>query len=163
MTVSTDLVATWRRPRAVLRQHLARGKSEAFAFTLLFVFLILAFVGQWPAAAREAFLADEPSAAPRILARAFAVLATIPLWYGLAALSRLVAKAMGGQGTWYGARIALFWALATVGPLMLLQGLVSGMIGPGSALSAVTLVVGIAFVWLWVILLHEAEKGAERG
>jgi hypothetical protein len=163
MTVSTDLVATWRRPRAVLRQHLARGRSEAFAFTLLLVFLILAFVGQWPAAAREAFLADEPSAAPRILARAFAVLATIPLWYGLAALSRLVAKAMGGQGSWYGARIALFWALATVGPLMLLQGLVSGMIGPGPALSAVTLVVGIAFIWLWATLLHEAEKGAERG
>jgi hypothetical protein len=159
MTVSTDLVATWRRPRAVLRQHLARGRSEAFAFTLLLVFLILAFVGQWPAAAREAFLADEPSAAPRILARAFAVLATIPLWYGLAALSRLVAKAMGGQGSWYGARIALFWALATVGPLMLLQGLVSGMIGPGPALSAVTLVVGIAFVWLWATLLHEAERG----
>lgn len=163
MTVSTDLVATWRRPRAVLRQHLARGRSEAFAFTLLLVFLILAFVGQWPAAAREAFLADEPSAAPRILARAFAVLATIPLWYGLAALSRLVAKAMGGQGSWYGARIALFWALATVGPLMLLQGLVSGMIGPGPALSTVTLVVGIAFIWLWATLLHEAEKGAERG
>ncbi len=159
MTVSTDLVATWRRPRAVLRQHLARGRSEAFAFTLLLVFLILAFVGQWPAAAREAFLADEPSAAPRILARAFAVLATIPLWYGLAALSRLVAKAMGGQGTWYGARIALFLALATVGPLMLLQGLVSGMIGPGPALSAVTLLVGVAFLWLWATLLHEAERG----
>lgn len=159
MTVSTDLVATWRRPRAVLRQHLARGRSEAFAFSLLLVFLILAFVGQWPAAAREAFLADEPSAAPRILARAFAVLATIPLWYGLAALSRLVAKAMGGQGTWYAARVALFWALATVGPLMLLQGLVSGMIGPGPALSAVTLLVGVGFVWLWATLLHEAERG----
>lgn len=159
MTVSTDLVATWRRPRAVLRQHLARGRSEAFAFSLLLVFLILAFVGQWPAAAREAFLGDEPSAAPRILARAFAVLATIPLWYGLAALSRLVAKAMGGQGTWYAARVALFWALATVGPLMLLQGLVSGMIGPGPALSAVTLLVGVGFVWLWATLLHEAERG----
>jgi hypothetical protein len=159
MTVSTDLVATWRRPRAILRQHLARGKSEAFAFSLLLVFLVLAFVGQWPAAAREAFLALEPSAAPRILARALAVLATIPLWYALAALSRLVARAMGGQGTWYGARIALFWALAAIGPLMLLQGLVSGMIGPGSGLSAVTVLVGVAFLWLWATLLHEAERG----
>lgn len=159
MTVSTDLVATWRRPRAILRQHLARGRSEAFAFSLLLVFLLLAFVGQWPAAAREAFLAQEPSAAPRILARALAVLATIPLWYALAALSRLVARAMGGQGTWFGARIALFWALAVVGPLMLLQGLVSGMIGPGPALSAVTVVVGVAFLWLWATLLHEAERG----
>lgn len=159
MTVSTDLVATWRRPRMVLRQHLARGQSEPFAFTLLLVFLILAFVGQWPAAARDAFVAAEPSAAPRILARALAVLATIPLWYGLAAVGHLAARAMGGQGSWYGARVALFWALATIGPLMLLQGLVSGMIGPGPALTAVTLLVGLAFLWLWTTLLHEAERG----
>lgn len=88
-----------------------------------------------------------------------AVLATIPLWYLLAALSRLVGRALGGQGTWYGARVALFWALASVGPLMLLQGLVSGMIGPGPALSAVTVLVGVAFLWLWATLLHEAEQG----
>jgi hypothetical protein len=158
MTVSTDLFATWWRPRVILRQHLARGTSEAFAFALLLVFLTLAFIGQWPTAAREAFVAGEP-AAPRILARAFAVLATIPLWYGLAALGRVVARAMGGQGTWYSARIALFWALAAIGPLMLLQGMVSGMIGPGPALSALTIAVGIAFVVLWATLLHEAERG----
>ncbi|MES2543101.1 MAG: YIP1 family protein [Pseudomonadota bacterium] len=159
MTVSTDLVATWRRPREILRRHLARGQSEPFAFTLLLVFLALAFIGQWPIAARDAFVAQEPSAAPRILARALAVLATIPLWYLLAALSRLVARSFGGQGTWYGARIALFWALACIGPLMLLQGLVAGMIGPGPALSAVTLLVGLAFLGLWATLLHEAERG----
>lgn len=159
MTVSTDLVATWRRPREILRRHLARGQSEPFAFTLLLVFLALAFIGQWPIAARDAFVAQEPSAAPRILARALAVLATIPLWYLLTALSRLVARSFGGQGTWYGARIALFWALACIGPLMLLQGLVAGMIGPGPALSAVTLLVGLAFLGLWATLLHEAERG----
>lgn len=159
MSVSTDLVATWRRPREILRQHLARGRSEPFAFSLLLVFLVLAFVGQWPAAARDAFIAQEPSAAPRILARALAVLATIPLWYGLAALGHLVGKAMGGQGTWYAARIALFWALAAIGPLMLFQGLVAGMIGPGPALTLVTVLTGAAFLWLWATLLHEAERG----
>lgn len=159
MSVSTDLVATWRRPREILRQHLARGRSEPFAFTLLLVFLVLVFVGQWPAAARDAFIANEPSAAPRILARALAVLATIPLWYGLAALGRLVGRAMGGQGTWYSARIALFWALAVCGPLMLFQGLVAGMIGPGPSLTAVSVLIGAAFLWLWATLLHEAERG----
>ncbi len=159
MTVTTDLVASWRSPRAAVRRHLARGVSEPFAFTLLLVFLILAFVGQWPAAAREAYLADEPSAAPRILGRGLAVLATIPLWYGLAAVSRVIARVMGGQGSWYAARIALFWALATVGPLMLLQGLVIGMIGPGPALWAVNFGVGLAFLWLWLTMLHEAERG----
>ena len=159
MTVTTDLVATWRAPRAALRRHLARGQSEPFVFTLLLVFLILAFVGQWPVAARDAFLAKEASAAPRILARGLAVLATIPLWYGLAALGHIVARAMGGQGSWYGARVALFWALATVSPLMLLQGLVGGMIGPGPGLGLVSAVVGVAFLWLWLTMLHEAERG----
>lgn len=159
MTVSTDLVSTWRAPRAALRRHLARGVSEAFAFALLLVFLILTFIGQWPAAAREAFLAGEPSAAPRILARAFAVLATIPLWYALAALSRLIARSFGGKGSWYRARIALFWALAAVSPLMLLQGLVAGMVGPGPGLWLVSAVVGLGFLWLWLTMLHEAERG----
>ena len=159
MTVTTDLVATWARPRVILRQHLSRGQSEPFALSLLLIFLALAFIGQWPVAAREAFLAGEPSASPRIMARAFAVLATIPLWYGLAALGHIAARAMGGQGTWHGARIALFWALACIGPLLLLQGLVSGMIGPGPALTLVTLLVGAAFLWLWATLLHEAEHG----
>ena len=158
MTVSTDLLATWRSPRAALRRHLARGQSEPFAFSLLLVFLALAFVGQWPAAAREAFLAQEASAAPRILARALAVLATIPLWYALAALGRILARALGGQASWYGARIALFWALATVGPLMLLQGLVAGMIGPGPGLLLVSAVTGLAFLWLWLTMLHEAGR-----
>ena len=113
MSVSTDMAATWRRPRVVFRQHMARGVSEPFAFTLLLVFLILTIIGQWPVAAREAHLAGEISAAPRMLARALAVLALIPFWYGLAAVSRLVARLMGGQGSWYAARLALFWALAT--------------------------------------------------
>ena len=158
MSASTELVATWTAPRAALRRHLARGVSEPFAFSLLLIFLILAFVGQWPVAARDAHFAGDASSAPRIFAKALAVLATIPLWNGLAAVSRLVARALGGQGSWYSARIALFWALATVGPLMLLQGLVAGMIGPGPALVAVSTVTGIAFLWLWLTMLHEAEK-----
>jgi hypothetical protein len=159
MTVTTDMVATWRAPRAALRRHLARGVSEPFVFNLLLVFLILTFIGQWPAAAREAFLANESSTLPRIVLRGLAVLATIPFWYALAALSRIVARALGGQGSWYAARLALFWALAVVSPLMLLQGLVAGMIGPGPGLWLVITLVGAAFLWLWLTMLHEAERG----
>ena len=159
MSIITDLVATWTRPRVILRQHLARGQSEPFALSFLLVFLVLAFVGQWPIAAREAFLAGEPSATPRIIAVAYGVLLLIPVAYLVAALSHLVARALGGQGSWYGARIALFWALAAVGPLFLLQGMVAGMIGPGPALTAVTVLVGVAFLWLWITLLREAERG----
>jgi hypothetical protein len=142
-----------------LRRHLARGVSEPFAFSLLLVFLTLAFIAQWPAAAREAFIAGETSALPRILPRAYGVLLMIPLAYALAALSRIVARMLGGRGSWYGARIALFWALATVGPLLLLQGLVAGMIGTGPGLWLVSLALAGSFLWLWLTMLHEAERG----
>ena len=47
MAVTTDILATWRAPRAAVRRHLARGVSEPFAFSLLVVFLLIAFVAQW--------------------------------------------------------------------------------------------------------------------
>ena len=159
MAVTADILTSWRHPRAGVRRHLQRGVSEPFAFSLLVAFLIIAFIGQWPVASRDAFLANEPSVAPRLLARGLAVLATIPLWYGLAALGRVIARALGGQGNWYGARIALFWALVTVSPLLLLQGLVQGMIGESPALTATYVVIGVAFLWLWGTMLTEAEKG----
>lgn len=158
MAVTSDILAGWRNPRATIRRHLARGPSEAFAFSLLLVFLLLVFIAQWPLASREAHLAGESSVAPRLLARALAILATIPLWYGLAALSRLVAHAFGGQGNWYGARLALFWALVCTAPLMLFHGLVAGFIGQRPLLTLVGLAVAAAFLWLWLTLLHETEQ-----
>jgi hypothetical protein len=34
------------------------------------------------------------------------------LFYGLGSLTHLIARALGGKGTFYSARLALFWALA---------------------------------------------------
>lgn len=160
MALVPDIVESWRAPRRVLRRHLSRPPSEAFAFTLLFVFLLIAFVGQWPAAARLAHLQPEVPLVQRLFATGLAILALIPLWYGLAALSRLVARAMGGQGDWYGARLALFWALASISPAMLLQGLTAGFLGQGAQAAALGALIGLAFLWLWISMLIEAERGA---
>ncbi|MCU0802544.1 MAG: YIP1 family protein [Rhodobacteraceae bacterium] len=158
MPLTTDLVESWRRPRKVVRRHLDRGRSEPFAFSLLAVFLILAFIAQWPVAQRAAFEDGNSPLAPRLLAIALALLATIPLWYGLAALSRVIARAFGGRGTWYGTRIALFWSLVAVTPVMLLQGMVAGMIGPSPGLTVVQVFAGLAFVVFWGLALVEVER-----
>ena len=159
MAFVSDIVASWRRPATVMRRHLNRGTSEPFAFTLLLAFLIVAFIAQWPEVARATAPTPGVPLAPHLLGRAMALLATIPLWYALAALGRIGARALQGQGTWYGARVALFWALDTVTPLVLLAGLVAGLIGPGLQLTAVGFATFAAFVMFWLLNLREAGRG----
>lgn len=160
MALVPDIVESWRHPARVVRRHLARPRSESFAFTFLFVFLLIGFVAQWPLAARESFLHPEVPLVQRLFATGLALLATIPLWYGLAALSRLIAGLMGGKGDGYGARIALFWALAVISPAMLLQGLTFGFVGQGPQATLLGALIGLAFLILWIAMLREAEKPA---
>lgn len=159
MAVTSDIMESWRRPRRVMRRHLDRPRSEAFAFSLLFTFLLVAFIAQWPVASRASFLQPEVPIFQRMLAAGMGLLATIPLWYGLAALSRLVAGALGGRGTWFSARLALFWALVAVSPLLLLQGLALAFLGYGTQTTVLGAGVALAFLALWIILMIEAERG----
>jgi hypothetical protein len=156
--VTTDIVSAWRRPRVMMRSHLARTPSEPWAFALLTTFMIVAFIAQWPGASRTSHENPAVPLEPQLLAMALGILALIPLWYLLAAISHWIAKLIGGQGDHYGARLALFWALVTVSPLMLLQGLVAGMIGPGPGLTSVTIITGVLFVCFWMLNLIEAER-----
>jgi hypothetical protein len=95
----------------------------------------------------------------RLVAAGLALLASVPVWYGVAALSRWISMVFGGKGSQYRARLALFAALVSVSPAMLLQGLVAGMIGPGPQLSLVQALVGLGFVWIWISMLRVAERG----
>jgi hypothetical protein len=159
MSLVPDIVESWRAPRRVLRRHMARPRSEAFLFTFLFTFLLIAFVAQAPYAARLAHFQPEVPMPQRLFAAFLGLIATLPLWYGLAALSRLVARALGGQGSWYGARLALFWALVTITPGMLLMGLSLGILGQGAQTNALGVLVGLAFLVFWITFLREAERG----
>lgn len=159
MSVTTDIVQSWWQPKAVIGRHLQRPKSEPFAFSLLVAFLVLAFVSLWPALSRQTVLQPEVLMVQRLVAAGLALLASIPLWYLLSAVSHWIAKALGGQGDHYTARLALFAALLAITPGMLLQGLVAGMIGPGVQRDLVAALVGLAFLWIWISMLREAERG----
>ncbi|MDB5666914.1 YIP1 family protein [Cypionkella sp.] len=159
MAVTTDIVQAWWRPKTVIARHLQRPKSEPFALSLLVAFLLLAFVSLWPALSRQAVLQPEVPMVQRLVAAGLALLASIPFWYLLAALSRWTAEIFGGQGSYYSARMALFSALLAVAPGLLLQGLVAGMIGPGRQFDLVVILVGLGFLWIWISMLVEAERG----
>jgi hypothetical protein len=87
-----------------------------------------------------------------------AIVLILPLVaYGVAALSHLAARLLGGSATWFEARMALFWALLAVSPLWLLSGLVEGFIGPGPGLDITELLTLVAFVAVWGLGLFEVE------
>lgn len=159
MSVVADIAESWRHPSRVMRRHLARGRSEPFAFSLLMVFLLVAFIAYWPAAARVAALDPGKPIEAQLLPFAMGGLAAIPMLYLLAALGAGVARALGGRGGWYGGRMALFWSLVVSSPLVLLSGLVAGLIGPGPQQTALNIVSGLCFLVFWAINLKEAGQG----
>ena len=159
MSVIADIVESWRHPGVVLRRLLGQPRSEPFAFSLLVTGLVLLFVSLTPFLAREAYYQPDQPLTQRVLAAALAMAATVPLWYLLAALGHLVARLVGGKGSYYGGRVALFWALVAGSPGLLVSGLVRGMRGTGGAADGIGLIAAAAFLILWVVMLREAERG----
>lgn len=164
MGVTADIAESYRGGlRRVVRRHLAAGAREDRALALLMLGCALVFVGQWPRLMR---LAQAPGAAPFEAMIGGALLGWLflaPLaLYALAALSHLLARAIGGRGSFYGARVALFWALLAAAPLWLVNGLVFGLAGEGWVSRFVGgLALGI-FLVFWLLGLVEAERPAAR-
>jgi len=157
MPVTTDIVATYRGPRRVVRRLLDMGVREDRALMILVGACIVVFVGQWPRLAREAHLTDQalnPLLGGALLGWVF--IAPL-LFYVLALVSHGVVRLARGHGTAYGARLALFWAFLAASPLILLHGLVAGFVGAGAGLQLVGIIWCGVFGWFWLSGLYEAE------
>lgn len=159
MPVTTDIAATYRRPRAVMRRLLAMPPHEGRALAIVMAGCVVVFIGQWPRLAREAHLNGQELnmlLGGALLAWVF----MMPLvLYALAFFSHLVQRVFGGAGGGYSSRLALFWAFLASSPLILLHGLVAGFIGPGPGLQLVGLVWIAVFLWFWLSNLREAGWG----
>lgn len=160
MPVTTDIVRTYWTPRQVVRRKLAGGVREDRALATLIGGCLLVFVSQWPVLSRQAYLDPSVPFEARMGGALMAWLFIVPVAaYVMAAASHLLARLFGGRGTWFGARLALFWALLAASPLWLLNGLVAGFLGPGLALNLVGIVAVGAFLVFWGAGLWEAERG----
>ncbi|MFZ5963003.1 YIP1 family protein [Thalassococcus sp. BH17M4-6] len=158
MPVTRDIAATYRGPGAVMRRLLSAGRREDRALAVLMGACLLVFIAQWPVLSRRAHL-EEIELNALLAGALFGWLFIAPLGlYLLAALSHLLARLVGGQGDWYGARLALFWSLLASAPLILLNGLVAGFVGPGPALTLVGAVWFGVFMWFWLASLRVAES-----
>lgn len=159
MAVSADILRSYRAPRAVLRDRLAHAPEgrEGRALIYLMVACGLIFVAQWPRLARQAQLSDEVPFEALMAGALFGWMFVAPLFfYAIGALLGLVLRLVRREADPFAGRLALFWALLAVSPLVLAQGAVTALVGPG-ALSLVSgLVVMAAFMAILIAGLRAA-------
>lgn len=158
MPITTDIVATYRRPRSVMRRHMAQVR-EPRALAFLMGACVMVFVSQLPVLSRRAHL-EQLELNPLLGASLTAWLLVAPLLlYALAWLTQGLSHVLRRPVSGYGARVALFWSLLAASPLMLLNGLVGGLIGPGPGLTLVGFVWLVIFGWFWISGLLTAGEG----
>lgn len=161
MAIVDDILASYRRPRAVIARKLADGPREDRALATVMGASALIFVAQWPSLSRAATLDPSVPLQARMGAALLASIFLLPLiLYALALVSHGVARVLGGKGSAFGSRMALFWAMLAIAPLMLLHGLTRGFLGDGLQANALGAVVLVAFLWMWISMLVQAHKGA---
>jgi len=159
MALILDIAATYRSPRAVIRRLLASGPREDRALVYLILACGMIFVAQWPRLQREAYFDPSIPLDARIGAALLAWVFVAPLvLYAIAALAHLIARILGGKGTGYGARLALFWSLLVAAPVWLLHGLAAAFIGPGVQLDLVGGLALSVFFLCWGMAMYEAES-----
>ncbi len=159
MTITSDILRSWRHPRAVIREKLAAGVREDRALAVIMAAGLLLFVAQWPILSRASYMDPATPLQARLGGALMACLFVLPLLaYGFAQITHLIAQVFGGNGSGFGARLSLFWALLAVTPAMLLQGLLAGFLGQTPAVIAVQLAVLAAFLGIWLSMLYEAER-----
>lgn len=151
MSIVDDIVATYLRPRDVIGRLIAAGRREDRALAILMGASLMIFVSQWPLAARQAHLDPAAPLQARLAGALLASIFLLPLVaYLVAQASHVLARLLGGQGTGFGARIALFWSLLAIAPLMLLHGLLAGFAGTGAGSKIAGLLIFALFLWIWL-------------
>lgn len=160
MGLVTDIMATYRSPRRVMRRHLDEGPDESRALIYLLLACGLGFVAQWPRLRREALMDGSVPLEMRLGGALLGWMFIAPLaMYAIAFAARLVAQAFGGRGTGYSARLALFWSMLAAAPLGLVTGLITGFIGPSLESAFIGLAGTAVFCLIWWFSMIEAEAG----
>lgn len=159
MSVTKDIVATYKGPGRVVARRLAMGQREDRALAILMAGCFVVFIAQWPRLARQAHLEGQELnmlLGSTLLAWVF----IMPLFlYVMAFVVHIVLRGFGGKGSSYGSRLALFWALLASTPVMLFYGMVAGFIGASTILSLVGILWLGLFVWFWLGALVKVHWG----
>ncbi|WP_417600048.1 YIP1 family protein [Pararhodobacter oceanensis] len=161
MSVSTDMLRSFRNPRAVVRGLRQGQRREARILVYLMIACALFFIAQWPRLARQAHLDDSVPFEALMAGALFGSVFMAPLmFYAIGGILTLVCRFFESAINGFDVRLALFWALLVVSPLVLLQGLVTGIIGDGPQATLTGAAVFVVFAMVLAAGLRVALEAA---
>jgi hypothetical protein len=156
------MLGAWADLRGSMRAELARGPSEGRLLFYVMLSGLIWFIGR---IAMLVYGPLGPTIAPHQLAGwvglefISSVLFRTLVFYALAALAGLIARAAGGGGGWRDSRAALFWAALVSAPVILagilLSLLLTGM--PGPVVAIASMIGPVAFAWAVAQCFAEAH------
>jgi len=162
MSVSTDILRSYRAPRAVVRGLRHGDRREARILVYLMIACGLFFVAQWPRLQRQAQLDDTIPFEALMSGALFGVVFVAPLVFYVVGWIMSVVLSMFVRGiNGFDVRLALFWSLLVVSPLSLLHGLVMGAFGMGPQASLTGLVIFCVFLVVLFAGLRVALEAAQ--
>jgi hypothetical protein len=156
------MLGAWADLRASVRVELDRDPSEGR------VLFFAMFAGLFRFAGAAMVLAYGPLALTisadefrgRIAAAFIAIFLFLPLvYYAVAATGGALARAMGGTGSWYDSRVALFWAALVASPVILASKLLALLLAgmPEPLVGSVEMLGEVAFAWTTAHCFAEAH------
>ncbi|RED13253.1 YIP1 family protein [Pontivivens insulae] len=166
MSLVNEVFAAWGNPRAAMARRLDAGDGEERALFYLMVALTIQAVASLPETVMLAGQAGSPEdeIGPLTFASfTFRIIVGALVMYALGAAAHGVARLFKGQGSWFGARLALFWSLFSAAPFYLLAG---GILAVALVLNVPVLVEGawilgiaaqLVFLWVWAGSIAEVE------
>jgi hypothetical protein len=161
MSVTSDILRSYRAPRAVLRNLRIGTRREARLLAYLMIACGLIFVAQWPRLAREAHLNDAVPLEGLLAGALFGWVFIAPLlFYALGGILGFVLRLVVPGTEGFDVRLAVFWALLVASPLVLLHGLAMGVIGTGAGVSLTFVIVVAVFMVVLVAGLRVALEAA---
>ena len=107
-------------PRGSMQAMLDSQPREARLFGYAMIAVVILMIGE----VVKQYLFGGPQLLQRASAEVVSMLFFVPLvYYGLAALGTLIARAFRGQGSWYQGRAAFFWAALVSSPVMVISAI----------------------------------------
>lgn len=162
--LARDILQTYWMPGDVIVRKQAKGVRESQLLAWVMIASLISFFVRLPGLIEmHASTGLNEPLSTLVGATMAATMVFGPLFlYIVAAISHLIARLLGGQGDWQSGRLALFWTVLALQPVVILTEIIQNSVLNADTKFAVAILSGLYFLWTWLRGLFGAETSTRE-